>query len=141
MTPKELAAALDGVEYRKEDTRFDASAVKSSGNVIVYGASDDLMEFRGAIYDERLAYEGTTTHVSPDGLLDAPDCDCDAAEELFKIKLSDAASIRAIWGEGDVSWRYETSIPHETFNVMEDGEVYCEGIVFNLASISGEPAQ
>jgi hypothetical protein len=40
-----------------------------------------------------------------------------------------------VWGKDDTSWSYETDIPHATFDVLEDGEVYCRGIVFALADL------
>lgn len=30
----------------------------------------------------------------------------------------------------DVTWTYKTDIPHETFNIHDDNELYCTGIVF-----------
>ena len=51
ITAKELAEKLNGIAYGDsfDDVKQEA---KESGLVIVYGASDDLMEFDGAIYDE-----------------------------------------------------------------------------------------
>ena len=53
-------------------------------------------------------------------------------------------SIKAIWGEvydtgeGDerCSWQFKTDIPHSTFRIMEDGELFCVGIVFNISDLS-----
>ena len=33
-------------------------------------------------------------------------------------------------------WSYETDIPHETFNIYEDGEVWCVGIVFSVEDLT-----
>ncbi len=44
--------------------------------------------------------------------------------------------IEALWApESDpgYSWVYKTDIPHESFEVVEDGEPYCRRIVFSLA--------
>jgi hypothetical protein len=38
--------------------------------------------------------------------------------------------IDAVWCEGEYSWTYKTNIPHATFDIWEDGEKYCKGIVF-----------
>lgn len=136
VTKEELAKELDGIEYPVEiDDRLSALA-KESGLVIVYGASDDLMGFEGAIYDERGAYEGTTVLVDSWGLL--PDRDCiedDDVLENFFIRRKTAKPIRAIWNKDGYSFIYETEIPHVTFEVMEDGEKYCRGIVFSLKDI------
>ena len=34
------------------------------------------------------------------------------------------------------AWTYMTDIPHATFDVMDDGELYCRGIVFALADLT-----
>ena len=41
-------------------------------------------------------------------------------------------------GEGDerCSWQFKTDIPHSTFRIMEDGELFCVGIVFNISDLS-----
>ena len=52
MTMETLAAILDGREIGSEITKAEADQAKAAGLVVVFGASDDLMEFRGAIYDE-----------------------------------------------------------------------------------------
>ena len=38
----------------------------------------------------------------------------------------------------NVSWSYLTDIPHKTFDIMEDGEIYCRGIVFSLDDLGEE---
>ena len=57
ITAKELAEKLNGRAYGDsfDDVKQEA---KESGLVIVYGASDDLMEFDGEIYDEGGCFDG-----------------------------------------------------------------------------------
>lgn len=133
-----VAAAIDGVQYRDEDIRFDRSALKEAGIVVAFGASDDLLEFRGAIYDEVGAYEGGSAYVGKSGLIDAPDCDCRAAEELYNIRRAEAKKVEAVWCPDDcdgASWLIKSGIPHATFKVMEGDELYCVGIVFDLNNL------
>lgn len=33
------------------------------------------------------------------------------------------------------TWTYKTEIPHEEFNIWEDGELYCVGIVFSIKDL------
>jgi len=126
------AARLDGCEYGQEGSAQLWAEMKTRGLVAVFGASDDLMEFRGAIDDEVSAYDGTTALVTVDGLFEPCGDNC-----KFSIAAQkEAAEIDALWcAEDGLSWSYETDIPHATFNVMEDGEVYCRGIVFALSSL------
>jgi hypothetical protein len=133
MNKKELAALLNGREYGNEMDRADEFIAKENNLVVVFGRSDDLMEFRGAIDDELSAWEGTTAHIVKSGLLanKCPEDDCPYYEELKTY----AQTITQIWVSEGYSWVYETSIPHETFDILEDGEKYCRGIVFSLSEV------
>ena len=53
----------------------------------------------------------------------------------FERAKKDAATVKAVWApEGEnLSWLYRTALPHATFQVNEDGEPYCRGIVFLLS--------
>lgn len=134
MTSKELAALLNGREYRKELQGDEGLRAKAAGLVIVYGASDDLMELEGAISDELGAYEGTTAYITPNGLL-VNECEDEDCPHFERLKAR-AATIEALWcAEDGYSWTYLTAIPHETFEIVEDGEPYCRGIVFALKDV------
>lgn len=58
----------------------------------------------------------------------------------YKDTLKGCRVIEAVWcpDEPDCSWAYKTDIPHVTFDVVEDGELYCRGIVFRLADAKAE---
>lgn len=137
MNKEEIAEALDGVEYpvSKEVDLFEAA--KKNRLVIVFGASDDLIEFRGAIYDEAYVWDGGEVKVDKKGLL-APlpeTLQLDEVEEMAKLikRYETAHIIKALWAkEGDYSWTYETDIPHATFEVVENASPYCRGIIFSL---------
>lgn len=134
LTKEEAAAKLDGNEYGEEGSPDLWKAMKEAGLVAVFGASDDLMEFRGAIDDEIDAWEGTTAYLDRDGLLknDCNDGDC----PYFEKMQAKATTIKALWGADGFSWRYQTAIPHAKFVIKEDGENYSEGIVFALADVA-----
>ena len=67
ITAKELAEKLNGRAYGDsfDDVKQEA---KESGLVIVYGASDDLMEFDGAIYDEGGCFDGGRVYFDRNGV-------------------------------------------------------------------------
>jgi hypothetical protein len=140
MTKEDAAAALNGNEYRREGSKELFAAMKADGLVAVFGASDDLLEFRGAIYDEVGAYEGTTVKVDAEGLIPTWDSLEDASESehaaYFRRKPNGVA-IEAVWapGDPDASWLIITDIPHATFDIMEEGDLYCRGIVFALSDL------
>lgn len=128
MNTKEAAALLNGREYTKEITRDEEAALKAAGLVAVFGASDDLMEFRGAWRDEFDCYAGGTAPVFAGGLV-RNNCEDDNCP-YFESVRANARTIDAIFGEEGFTWTYDTEIPHETFIIMEDGETYCRGVVF-----------
>lgn len=143
MNAKELAAKLTGREYRSEITSAEAILAKAAGLVVVFGASDDLVEFRGAIDDEMGAPGIVTVDsqgVLPDFEVLLDDCHGapDAKERLRKyFKREGGQGIDALWDrEEPYSWTFKTDIPHETFEIVEDGEPYCRGIVFALADLT-----
>ena len=138
MNAKELAAQLNGIQYPVRIPKTLTDAAKAARLVIVYGASDDLMEFEGAIYDEVGVYDGGIAFVDAKGLLPDRDSieDDDDLKDYF-ARQPNAKPIEALWcAEDDLSWTYKTDIPHETFEVLEDGEPpYCRGIVFALSDV------
>lgn len=137
MDAKGLAEQLNGMEYPVRISEDVARQAEANGLVIVYGASDDLMEFEGAIYDEIGACDGATVYMDSDGIV--PDFDSLDKEDKKALKNyfdrdGKGKKIEALWcAEGDYSFTYRTEIPHATFDVVEDGEPYCRGIVFRLA--------
>lgn len=139
MTAKELALKLNGREYGNEITSAEEASAKEAGLVVVFGASDDLIEFRGAIDDEVDCYEGGIAHIGNQGVFRSPDnCDECGLCEYVKNEKDGCVTISARWYKGDYAWSYRTEIPHETFEILEDGERYCRGIVFSIEDL--EPA-
>ncbi|MBQ7756453.1 MAG: hypothetical protein IJ031_03125 [Oscillospiraceae bacterium] len=107
MTIYELAERLDGREYRNEMTPIEEERAKELGFVVVYGYSDDNAEFRGAIDDEIGCFDGGRIYENGDKYIDA------------------------VWCESEFTWTYKTNIPHAVFNIYDDEEKYCRGIVFS----------
>ena len=132
----EWAKRLNGREYGNELTSDEEKQLKEQGLVVVFGASDDLCEFRGAITDETNCYEGGTIDVHKSGLWNFG-CDsvdsCPYAREARKR----CKTITAKWCDplSLFTWSYETDIPHEEFQIMADGESYCKGIIFDVNSL------
>ena len=133
MDKNELAKVLNGREYGNEIDRELEQAAKESELVVVFGASDDLMEFRGWVNEELDAYNGTTAFFGRDGLIERQcnDKNCPYEEKRRK----EGFTVEAVWGREYASWEFETDIDHSTFKVMEDGEVFCVGIVFGKEDV------
>jgi len=133
MNKEEFAALLNGREYTEEMTKQEEVLAKESGLFVVFGASDDLMEFRGAIYDELGAWEGTIAYLDKNGLLQNS-CEDDRCPYFLKSQLT-AKTIKACFDKDGYSWLYETEIPHATFEIMEGVDTYCRGLVISMSDL------
>lgn len=139
MNATELAAMIDGSEYRKEVTDEVKQLAKDNGLVIVYGASDDLIEFDGAAYEEYSAYEGAVIPVGKDGEpifgCDEPCNHCSAVEDAEKAQTK----ITAQWDKVEgYSWFIDIAGlggDYGAFNIYEDADTYCRGIVFAIKDV------
>lgn len=134
MNIQEFAKMLDGREMGNEITRGEVELAKLSGFVVVFGYSDDNAEFRGAIDEEVGCYNGATIYLDKKGIFEGCECEC-SHSVLAKEKCK---TIESVWNdeeENGPAWTYKTDIPHEKFDVMEDGAVYCRGIVFDIKSL------
>lgn len=131
MTKEELATLLNGRQYGEEITPEEEAEAKAAGLVVIFGASDDLMEFRGAINDEAGVYDGTTVYLTPKGLL-ANECGHAGCPYFEEIREAITVIIEALWDSEGYSWVYETEMPHATFDILEGDEKYCRGIVVEL---------
>lgn len=132
-TLKELALRLNGREYGHELDGISESMLKDQGLVVLFGYSDDNMEFRGAIDEEIGCYGGGEALLTKNGLL-INECDNEDCPYFEQLKPK-ATKIEAVWDTEGYSWIFKTTIPHETFEIMEDGEKFCRGIVFNLSEV------
>ena len=138
MTAKELSEMLSGREYGMEITKEEERQAAAAKLVVVYGYSDDNVEFRGAIDEEVGAYEDTTIYINQNGLLEEPACNDveNCTCPYFEAAKNKAKTITAIWRDGEAPSRvFSTDIPHETFTIVEDGEPWCIGIVFSMEDI------
>lgn len=140
---KEIATRLDGVHRREEDSRINEYELQGFAIVVAFGASDDCIELRGSVCDEFEAYEGTEImplrggFVNEEGLKEINDVIGDnigGQINLFEF----IPTLKAEWspdGNDGPAWRITPSCQFAKFNVMEDGEAFCEGAVFYLRDI------
>jgi hypothetical protein len=138
MNTKEIAKLLHGIEYKRpHQIPIQIQEIaKANGIVIVIGANDDLVQLCGALNDELCASE---FKISPYGVV--PDfndllsrSDRDGLRSFFAFEYT-SMPIKPIYGQNHKAWQYETPIVHDQFDIMEDGNIYCTGIVFRLADV------
>jgi len=129
MTKEALAEKLNGREYGNEITEAEAKQAKADGLLVIFGYSDDNAELRGVIDDEVGCYDGGAFLLHSGGVVTGRHvCDCEYCG--FKAKESQCVKVEALFGrEKPYTWTYRTSVPHATFNIMEDGKKFCRGIV------------
>ena len=109
-----------------ELSKAQAEWCKNKGIVVVYGYSDDLVEFDGAFRDEVGAWEGAEIYLDANGPIQPCECEC----KYYKAAMKDAKKINAFWCLDEWAWEFRTDIPHEEFEFYSDGEPFCKGIVF-----------
>ena len=122
MNTKEWAEKLNNIEYPADEIWDMRKEFEEDGVVVVYGASDDLIEFEGAIQDEGDCYNDKVFYLNKEGLTTS------YSKNYVKVTHPH---------DGTVQFNYETNIPCEWFNVVEDGELYCKGFVFNINDLKG----
>lgn len=129
-----LASRLDGRQYTREITAAECLSAQQAGLVIVFGAGDDLLEFRGAILDELCgAIDGTRVYVIGDRVL------CQEKFEAEKRVLErhghniKAIEVEAVWCPQDLnaSWLIKAPNSHP-FNIYDGSELYCQGVIFAI---------
>jgi hypothetical protein len=143
-TVKEWAEKLNGIEYPADELDIFRKEMAENGIIAVFGASDDLLEFRGVLCEEAGAWEGNTVLIASREKGTAFLFDKEENEETAEFNRKEIEQMRrvtAVWKPGDIDacWKIETDIPHETFDIMEDGELFCRGVVFHVDDVTGVP--
>lgn len=131
---KELIDMLNGRKYCEEMTKEIEQFAIDNKFVIVFGSSDDLIEFRGAIDDEANCYDDGHFYINQKGFVENK---CENEDCPYYHPEKEGLLIKAIWCSAllEFSWIYEIEIPYKSFEIFEDGEKYCRGIVFAFADL------
>ncbi len=141
-TLKRIAGYLDGMEYGYEQEDIWKIA-KKNGCVIVFGYSDDCIEFRGAYDDECGCYDGKTLYFSKTlGVSCVKECtngnypNAITAVWCGKVDGREACPKEQYTDDKGrvIPWTYLLDMPHADFMVYEDKEPYCRGVVFFAGS-------
>lgn len=144
MTKEQFAEMLNGRQYRNEITLKEGEIAKYNGLVVIFGASDDLIEFRGVIYDEIGALDGCEFAIATPGT----EIKCTDEDKYYRAKKLEIVELehgkqvaenkfKALWSpdELDCSWLIKTTIPNASFDILEDGELYCRGVVIDIKDL------
>lgn len=122
MTKENMAASLNGREMGEEITNSEENLAKDSGLIVIFGYSDDNIELRGVVHDEVGMYDGGVIHLHSKSVFVAHDCSCEKNK---------CVAIKCDWDANDYSWFITPpeSIPFAPFDILEDGEKFCRGVV------------
>lgn len=142
MTPKEMfAARMNGREIGHEISEAECADAKEAGLVVVFSASDDLLEFRGAINDERGAYNGALAFIDEDGLIPLRDeIESDEVMKSYFDRWPKRVEISAKWDFDGYSFLIDSKAPYAAFEIVESDVPieeckYCRGIVIDLKDL------
>ena len=134
----ELVSKLDGIDESQIDSLN--TFAEENNLVFIYGHSDDCVEFRGVIDEEGYCYGGGDLPFTKKGLVN----DTGELEDVLKVLTDNGYDVSSIHAQTNIVkavrdtkgvWRFETEIPHKTFNVMEDGELSSVGIAFRMEDV------
>jgi len=146
MNLKEWAEKFNNMEYGSNNIRDAQDELEADGVIAVMGASDDLCELYGDISDEFNCYNGNKLYWVGNGFCSETEkdnflCVVDNEYPIFFEKCQaifnkDCSYINIKEGT-NCQFEYETNIPCERFNVMEDGNLYCSGLLFYTKDLIG----
>ncbi|NIB43836.1 hypothetical protein HBA55_29810 [Pseudomaricurvus alkylphenolicus] len=137
MNAKQLAEELQRQQYPLALSAERREKIKAAGLIVVMGHSDDVMLLLGAITDEFDCYDGGTALIDSKGLLPAREnLEEDHELEEYFARKRIAVPLEALWcAEPEHCWTYKTEIPHETFELFDDEEPYCRGLVMDIQDL------
>jgi hypothetical protein len=151
ITAKEVAEKLNGCNYRDEDSHFNEKELEEAGIIVLFGASDDLLEVRGAIHDEwgapgKVMLIHTPAHgwdLRGEGYIDEHEdilkyLGCYDYATKYYIEPQRDVPVPFKGGLVDASWNINAVLPPETeyylFDVLDEEDLYCKGMVIKLPS-------
>jgi hypothetical protein len=140
MTAEEFARLLDGREYGDEMSKEENELAAENRLFVFFGSSDDNLEIRGIIDDEIGAYEGVGVEIDIAKTLNTPYQDIvsdETKKAVGKFVSLKTFTVEAVWNPEslDTSWLITTDVPHATFDIMEDGDLFCRGIVVTESDV------
>jgi len=117
ITLKEFAAMFHGRDRQPNMTPDELLLAKQKGFVVVYGDSDDRVQFRGAIKQE--GHTNPLLKDRPAGVLalSAEGKLLDEESALYAEYVRENRNVISVYycKKDYLNWVFETDIPHETF--------------------------
>ncbi|MBE5801087.1 MAG: hypothetical protein E7319_02255 [Clostridiales bacterium] len=138
MTTKEVAAMLTQRAYGSEVTREETKQFAEAGIVVVYGYSDDCVEFVGAVESEIGVWNERDIPLLNGEPFFVP-CADDCEDNHCVLLKETSKRLKHIYSKfSGNGWEFDADFPHEKFCIFEDGDIFGEGLVYALADLKGE---
>jgi hypothetical protein len=134
MNAKQFAKYLNGRERNSEIINAECDLAKELNLLIFFGYSDDNVEFRGIIHNE--FSEGTLLHTYKGRVIEDEEF-CSDKMILGKYGFdisSDMGVIGTYSDEGVWSFEVIGDIETHTFDIFDEGVLYCRGLVIDMSS-------
>ena len=126
---KEIAEELKDSPYGNIGSKELFEKAKENNIVILYGASDDLLELEGVIREEESCEDGRDFGLNPSEEISF------LQEMNLKILWYGSINEEEIEADSDnIAWtfKYNDKYQVETFNIVDDSELNCIGLVVQL---------
>lgn len=145
ITHLELAEQLDKNQYRDEITDNQEQLAKDNNLVVMFGQSDDIVMIQGSIDEETYPEDGSIYFWKRKLFTAKEPFESDQLweqKEYFEgYGLNvDLTEVEAIFGpeDSEASWvfKMQSGIPYTEFRIMEDDDLFCIGIVFDLSDLA-----
>jgi hypothetical protein len=146
MNAKQFAELIDGQEYPFRMSKEQCQIAKENGLIVAFGASDDLLELRGVIDDEFGAWGGTKVYFVKGQIKELDEIEGDLYYQTEK-PFDKLRSVLLEWCPKSLpkaSWLATVGgsvLPGDdiaNFDILEDGEIFCRGVVFKLNATEDE---
>ncbi|MBQ8806584.1 MAG: hypothetical protein IJZ68_09100 [Bacteroidaceae bacterium] len=96
--------------------------------LVIFGASDDLVEICGHHHYEFDAFRPTTLYVTRNRVYSSDEIHPTTAKPIHVEYSTPTATNPALW-------KLTTEIPHATYNIMDGDELFCKGLVIDLNNL------
>ena len=150
MTKEHLAELLDNRQYGDEINKEEEQVAKENNLLVVFGYSDDCVEFRGIIKEEfsvdSIIIFGKKGEIL---LINTDTDDVDSFENfdgVFKrctkleaVQVNDYATEPESYVTSDHGmngWEFKTDLPYAEFSIYEDDDLYGKGLVIDMSSLA-----
>ena len=145
MTPQDFAALINRNQYLQELSPEQEDIARRNGFLVVFGQSDDRVEFRGVLYDEDGAYNACTLFL---GVYKDLTVKRIHSEQVADVKKYEGDTVKIIAIRVDKNfdgkveaplWTFSADYPQDKvaeFKVYEDEEVYGNGLVIKIGDLS-----